>query len=192
MNTANFIKFMGLFLFVTTVVALRVYFTSDDNVEISAKANQTDNYIVKVINNNLSGLLENKGEVYYDTSIKYNVSPLLLVAITLHETDNCKSNLLKTTNNVAGINHVSGDNYKAIGRYNIYETVENSIDHLGYILKVFYIDAGKKTIDQIGKKYAPLNDYQNGKYGMSNSSWIPNVTKNYNRMEKELEVSKDK
>jgi hypothetical protein len=140
--------------------------------------------VIQAIDNNLGGLLNGKGAVFYDAGQQNNVNPMLMAAISVHETASGNSKVLRECNNVAGINWTS-NNEPHIGRYRVFSSIDDSIYNLAYLLNNYYIQQGRTTIDSIGRKFCPLDDIDNGKYGMSNESWIPNVTKIYQKILKE-------
>lgn len=156
---------------------------------------------IEVFNKYLKGgLLEDKGEIFYDAAIKQNVNPkvlnfpVLLTSISIHETRTeiegtwiaGTSDTLKKYNNIAGINWPIEDRTYHEDRYMIFNSINDSIYDLAERLKRYYIDEGKVTIKQIAKKYAPINDKDNGKNGVQNESWEPSVTKIYKNMLKDI------
>lgn len=150
--------------------------------------------VIKAINSELNGLLEGKGQVFYEAGKLENVNPMLLAAIAKHETrvkQNgawvCNSNVLREANNVAGINWNRTSIFERYGRYNKYPSIDKSIYDMAEKLKYFYINEGKTDISSIGAKWAPMNDYQQGMYGMDNSIWAKEVTEIYNKILKKSE-----
>jgi hypothetical protein len=152
--------------------------------------------IIDTINKYVAGgLLVNKGEVYYDAGMQNNISPVLLAAITIHETsDNDKngnwkpgnSKVLRECNNVAGINWTGEKDIPHKGRYRVFKDIDDSIHNLSYILKHYYINQGRTDIASIGEKFCPLDDKDDGKWGMENKLWIPTVTKLYEQINNEI------
>ena len=147
--------------------------------------------VVSAINKYLAGgLLANKGEVYYDAGKKNKVNSMLMASISWHETatESGKgawvpgtSKVLRELNNVAGINRRTGFPFK--GRYTWYKGgINESIYDMAVLLKTVYIDAGKGDIQSIGQVWAPLDDYENGKYGMENAGWAGSVLEKYSKI----------
>ena len=144
-----------------------------------------------IINKRLKGKLANKGHVYYKASRSQHpeVSTFLMVAITLRELgEGCNSIAIKTAYNVGGLSWSEKCGYpkdKVSGWYRDYTNrggVDGSIWDMAGILSTYYIKAGKTTIADIGKKYAPPSDVRNGMYGMNNDEWPESVTTYYNTM----------
>jgi hypothetical protein len=142
-----------------------------DNIRYNSKSAKAT---VKAIQKHLApdGVLYTKSELIYKVSTLYNVSPKLVTAIMIHETDNGRSKAIKTKNNVGGIMHVDG------GGLQSFDSVDVSIAELTRLLKRYYIDQGLTDIPSIGAKYCPVgaeNDPEN-----LNQYWIPKITKLYN------------
>lgn len=161
--------------------------------EVDRRTAEIDkNKIINAINKYLSGgLLENKGSVYYDAGLQKKVSPILMAAISIHETSaddkdgNWRpgnSKVLRTCSNVAGINWDGDKDIAHNGRYRVFKNIDESIYNLAYIIRHYYIDQGRNDISSIGAKYAPLDDYENGKYGMDNNCWVDRVTTLYEKI----------
>jgi hypothetical protein len=135
--------------------------------------------VIAAIDNKLGGILAGKGSVYYDAGKGRNVNPMLMAAISVHETANGTSKVLRECNNVAGINWTGSKGIPHKGRYRVFKSVDDSIYNLAYILDNHYIRSGRVSIEAIGLKFAPLDDKDNGKFGMDNNCWVPMVTKYY-------------
>jgi hypothetical protein len=153
------------------------------------------NTYISAINKFLCNNLNKKGNVYYKAanSQEPQVSPVLLVAISLQEVgQGCNSPLIKRTGNVCGMNWTNDSQYGRYGRYVDYSNkggVDASIWDMAHRISKYYIASGRCTISQIGAMYAPIDDRQNGMYGMNNNEWSANVTKYYNMI---LNEAKDK
>jgi hypothetical protein len=102
-----------------------------------------------------------------------------MAAICKQESTNGTSQMIRTLNNVAGISWDEDPKTPHEGRWRRFATVDDSIYHLAYILKNFYIDIGKTDIVSIGHKYCPLSDPLSGKNAALNVHWIPNVKQFY-------------
>jgi beta-N-acetylglucosaminidase len=135
--------------------------------------------VIAAIDNNLGGILKGKGKVFYDAGKSRHVNPMMMAAISIHETANGTSKVLKACNNVGGINWSGDKNIPHKGRYRVFKTVDDSIYNLAYILDNHYIRQQRTSIETIGAKFCPIDDPDNMKYGMDNSTWVPMVTKNY-------------
>lgn len=142
--------------------------------------------VITSINKYLNGLLKDKGEVYYTSGKSKHVNPMLMAAISIHETANGTSVVLKKYNNVAGINWTGDKTIKHQGRYTVFKDIDDSINNLAYILDNHYIRQNRISIEAIGAKFCPIDDPDNGKWGMENSTWIPNVTKIYTKILEEV------
>jgi hypothetical protein len=110
---------------------------------------------------------------------------MLMASIAMHETQG-NSKVLRECNNVGGINWDGDKKVKRKGRYRVYDNIDDGINHLAYVLSEYYIKKGRTSIEKIGAIYCPLNDPDNGKWGMDNAVWIPNVTKLYQSILKEI------
>lgn len=142
--------------------------------DIERKEQLKKDKIIKAINKNLTG---NLGEFFYLAGKEYDVNPMMLSAIAKWETANLTSDLAKNHHNFGGINWSERwiGKYKRYGRYVSYPDMQTGIYEFARLIKEIYIDDGHDSLDKIQKKYAPLNDKDNGKYGMDNNAWLPNV-----------------
>jgi flagellum-specific peptidoglycan hydrolase FlgJ len=100
------------------------------------------------INSHLKGVLQNTGHFFEEAGKKYDIDPALLAAISIHETGNGTSNAARFKFNVAGMMGKNG--------LKSYSSIEESIFDMARNLRQNYLDQGKKTIAQIGAKYAPI------------------------------------
>lgn len=117
----------------------------------------------KDIDKHLSGgVLEGKGKAFLDAQEKYGINALFLVAITAEESAVGKSRLAYSNNNVAGM--------RAKGGYIYFETPEQCVDRLGYSLRHYYVNRGRRTISDINKLYA------------TNTHWASKVSFHMNRL----------
>lgn len=93
----------------------------------------------------------------------HNVNGLLALATTTLETGYGRSNLAVNKNNLFGI-------AKSGGGYRSFESVEESFDYYGNLLRTHYIDKGLTSIQSIGARYCPgSNDWVNQVTGFYNS-----------------------
>jgi hypothetical protein len=109
--------------------------------------------VAETLDNNLGGLLKNKGAVFAEMGAKYNVDPRLIAAIAMEETGNGTSKLLATRNNIGGITGPGHDGKG--GDYMPYDTLDEGIEAAARLLRKRYLDQGLTTIDQIGAEWAP-------------------------------------
>jgi len=119
----------------------------------------------------LGGVLKNTGSVFEAAGKKYGIDPALLAAIAMHETGNGTSPAAKNKNNLGGMMKRDGS---GLMKFN---SIEEGIDKMASNLKRLYFDQGLTTIEQIQKKYAPINA-KNDPTGL-NKNWVPGVTKYY-------------
>lgn len=134
--------------------------------------------VINAIANNLGGVFVGKSRYIYAICKGYEVNPMLLTAIMRQETGNGTSQVVRNFNNPGGI-MLRGSTLKK------FATLENGIEAMARLLKDFYIDEGRITIESIGRKYCPVGA-KNDPNGLNNH-WIPNVTTNYNKILKEAE-----
>lgn len=118
-----------------------------------------------------AGALSGKGDAILAVSVKYNLDPVLVAAIILHETGNGTSNAVKLYNNPGGLMNPD-TNWMGLTRF---ETLDAGIDSMGRTLKRIIHKEGNKTIQQIGAVYAPVG-VANDPNGL-NQHWKGNVTK---------------
>ena len=137
--------------------------------------------IIDGIDKHLKGKLSNKGEVFFYAGNLYNVNPMLLAAISIHETGNGTSVAIKNKNNVGGI--MANAN---LGILKNFEDIDLSIVEMSRIMKTYYIDMGLKDIESIGGKYCP-EFVANDPTGI-NKHWVPSVSKYYKSILKDCEV----
>ncbi|RDU35906.1 conjugal transfer protein [Neobacillus piezotolerans] len=131
------------------------------------------------LNSRLGGILENTGEFFVEAGRKYEISPALLAAISIHETGNGTSNAARFKFNVAGM--MGKDGLKT------YPSVKESIFDMARNLRQNYLDKGKMTIAQIGAKYAPIgaaNDPTN-----LNNHWVKGVNKQFAALTSETDFA---
>ena len=125
--------------------------------------------VVKAIANNLKGVFCGKATYIYDTSKQYSVNPMLVTAISKHETGNGSSYAVTNFNNPGGLMGSKG--------LLKYDTLEYGIEAMIKNLKANYIDCGLTTIEDIQKKYCPIGASNDPT--KLNRFWLPMVTRNY-------------
>ena len=115
------------------------------------------------------GKLAGTGRTFVQISNVFKVNPALMAAIAMHETGNGTSNAIKTKNNCFGMMNSSG--------LRTYTTLTEGIRAGISNLSRNYIYQGRKTIDAIQKKYAPIGA-SNDSSGL-NKNWQDGVNKFY-------------
>jgi cell wall-associated NlpC family hydrolase len=118
----------------------------------------------KMLDNVFKGELYGMGETFLKHSNAYKVNPALMAAISIHETGNGSSSLCKNRNNFFGM---KGKTYSSRE-----EGIKAGISNLSRN----YIYIGKKSLEAIRNKYAPLSD------SSLNKHWIPGVSKYYQQI----------
>lgn len=108
----------------------------------------------------------------------YGLDWKLAIAISKHETAEYTSYAFTELNNVGGMMYWAGTS----SRLKQFNTIDEGIEAYVSNLKNNYIDIGLTSIEEIQKKYAPLNAY-NDPYNL-NSGWVSGVYKYYNFLEK--------
>lgn len=140
--------------------------------DILERENLRKETIIRVMDNNLKGLLKGKSQVIYEASTTNGYPPYLQCAIIIHETGNGTSKALKQKNNVGGI--FQGSHLKW------YESIDASIWDMAWRIKKYYVDEGRTTIESFGAKYCPVGA-KNDPTGI-NKYWVPSVNKYYIKM----------
>lgn len=107
---------------------------------------------------------------------KNQVDPILLISIAFHETGFGKSRAVREYNNPGGIM----DWENAMRTIRRFGTLGEGIDFMARNLYKNYISQGLTTIEQIGKKYAPVGA-DNDPFSQ-NQYWIPTISKLVNEM----------
>ena len=108
----------------------------------------------------------------------YGIDYKLAIAISKHETGNYTSYAFKTLNNVGGLMYWAGTN-SALKSFN---SLEEGIEAYVFNLRRNYYDIGLTSIEEIQKKYAPLNAYNDP--NNLNSGWVSGVYRYYNSLDK--------
>ena len=126
-----------------------------------------------VIDEHLDGRLRGKGRAYVSAGLLHNVNPFLLASISIHETGNGTSKILREKNNVAGLMK-NGITFRK------FESIDESIFWFASLLEKYYIAGGRNDLESIGAKFCPLGA-KNDPTGL-NKNWIPNIEAIYTRM----------
>lgn len=107
----------------------------------------------------------------YDKALEYGLNEdqaKITIAISKHETGSYTSSLFKNNNNIGGLYNSNDKCFYS------YDSIENGIDAYIRNLKKGYFDKGLNTIEDIQKKYAPINA-DNDPTGLNNN-WVAGVT----------------
>ena len=126
-----------------------------------------------IINKHLKGGLAGKGRTFVSAGLLHNVNPFLLASISIHETGNGTSKILREKNNVAGLMK-NGITFRS------YKSIDDSIFWFANLLEDYYIAGGRNDLESIGRKFCPVGA-KNDPTGL-NQHWIPNIEKIYERM----------
>lgn len=114
----------------------------------------------------LGGLAPYYG-AFMDAAVRNDIDPRLLMAIAMHETGRGSSNAFYKKRNAMGVSDANGPRS--------FKKVEDSIYLMARLLKKNYIDQGLTSVEQIGRKYAPIGA-ANDKRGL-NKHWAEGVTR---------------
>jgi len=154
--------------------------------------------VIKAINKHLDGgRLTRSGHLFYKAYEDHGVSAMLMASIAYFESrvyihNRWVAGLSKNTfriNNFNGMNRRTG--FKSSGRYTDYDSIEQAIDDMGYWLRYCYLDGNNakkkkcKSIYDIAEIYCPVDDPDNGKFGMQNEMWPEVVENKFNAIQKD-------
>ncbi|MCK26983.1 cell wall hydrolase, partial [Listeria monocytogenes] len=95
-----------------------------------------------------AGVLKDKGAAYIKYAKQYQIDPVLLAAISFHETGWGTSNMVKTKNNVGGMMSASGGM--------VFASLDEGIERMANTVHNRIFKDGKNTIEALGSVYAPL------------------------------------
>lgn len=118
----------------------------------------------------LGGKLAGTAKDFIAAGQKFDMNPLFLASIAMHETGNGTSKAIREKNNVAGMMGPNG--------LRTYATMQESIEAMASNLRRNYLNKGLTTITEIGNKYAPVGA-SNDPTGLNNH-WVSGVTKKLN------------
>ena len=121
-----------------------------------------------------SGKLTGKEDAFAAAATKHGLDPLLLMAISMHETGRGTSDMMQSKNNPGGLFDSKTDQYMS------FASPEAGIEAMAKNLKGNYIDQGLTTIAQIQQKYAPVGAANDPKG--QNKEWVAGVTGFYNQL----------
>ncbi|WP_462410724.1 glucosaminidase domain-containing protein [Neobacillus sp. Marseille-QA0830] len=131
------------------------------------------------LNSYLKGVLQNTGQYFAEAGEKYQISPALLAAISIHETGNGTSNAARFKYNVAGMMGKNG--------LKSYDSIQDSIFDMARNLRENYLDKGKTSIAQIGAKYAPIGAANDP--NQLNNHWVTGVQRYFDTITGKTELA---
>ena len=110
----------------------------------------------------------------FNSSVKYNLNPIYILAHCIHESDWCRSKICIGKNNLFGFGAYDSDPYNSAKTFKNYgECIDYVMNYikLNYLTKggLYYVDG---TLEGIGKYYA------------SDKSWAVKITSIYNEIVK--------
>ncbi|EQK26406.1 mannosyl-glycoendo-beta-N-acetylglucosaminidase family protein, partial [Clostridioides difficile P73] len=142
--------------------------TNNKNEKQNGPAQSTtskeDNDMINKLNKVFKNKLSNTGNIFVKYSNAYKVNAALMAAISIHETGNGSSSLCKNKNNFFGM--------KGMSFSSVDEGIKKGISNLSRN----YIYTGRKTLESIRDKYAPLYD------SPLNKDWVSGVGKFYKQI----------
>ncbi|MEQ6376549.1 glucosaminidase domain-containing protein [Bacillaceae bacterium S4-13-56] len=122
------------------------------------------------LNQLLDGKLSNKGRVFIEAGREYGIDPAFLVAVSIHETGNGKSEAILYKNNVGGM-------MKRTGGLMSFHSVDQSIYRLARVLRDIYVQNERDTPVEIQQLYAPINAANDP--NNLNKHWLTKVVENW-------------
>lgn len=145
---------------------------SGDNGNNNENNNQNidTNRVDSILNE--AGKLAGTRQVIFNIAGRYNIDPLLMIAICLHETGYGTSSAIMNYNNPSGQMSSSGLIH--------FETLEDGLEMTGRTLNNLINERGLHTIVDLGSVYCPVGA-ENDPYGL-NGYWVPSVTRIYNEL----------
>lgn len=134
------------------------------NGPAQSTTSKEDNDMINKLNKVFKNKLSNTGNIFVKYSNAYKVNAALMAAISIHETGNGSSSLCKNKNNFFGM--------KGMSFSSVDEGIKRGISNLSRN----YIHTGRKTLESIRDKYAPLYD------SPLNKDWVAGVGKFYKQI----------
>jgi len=123
---------------------------------------------------NNAGVFTDMEDTFIEVAEEYEFDPVLLSAISFHETGFGTSNLVVNYNNPGGLYNSNTDDF-----YH-FDSLAEGLDAMTSNLYENYYAEGLFTIEEIGAKYAPIgadNDPNN-----MNAHWVPTITQYVNKL----------
>lgn len=140
---------------------VNTYCTSDGELNLNAFHTKLD----------ASGKFSGSTSTFLEQSQRYNIDPVLMAAIALHETRHGTSNGVMVYNNPGGLMD-SATNWSSLIRF---DSLNDGLESMAKTLNRIIIKEGKSSLQEIGQVYAPIGA-ANDPLGL-NEHWVPNVTK---------------
>lgn len=120
------------------------------------------------LNTVLKGKLAGKGDLFLKAANKWKIDPILLTAISCHETGQGTSPRVYKQNNPGGL-MIGGKTFIT------YQNIETGIDNMAERIQKNYYAYGLKTAETIQPKYCPIGAANDPK-GI-NKHWLTGVKK---------------
>lgn len=95
-------------------------------------------------------LLNNKGQDFIRIARKYNVDPVVLMSIALHESARGTSDVAKLRHNVGGV-ALNKKGLKGVYRFKLYNRVEDCIDQMAETLSIHNNKSNIQTVKELAK-----------------------------------------
>lgn len=155
-----------------------VIMDTSDNNESNDSENNNENNSQNIDTNRVDSILSDAGKLagtrqtIFNIAGRYNIDPLLMIAICLHETGYGTSSAIINYNNPSGQMSSSGLIH--------FETLEDGLEMTGRTLNNLINERGLQTIPDLGSVYCPVGA-DNDPYGL-NGYWVPSVTRIYNEL----------
>src|SRR5215471_536583 len=106
------------------------------NMSPSTGGDTSGDDTAKLLNTHLGGVLAGRGADFVAAANKAGISPKLLAAISMFETGNGSSSMVRNKNNPAGIYD------SRAGAYRTFDSLKSGLDFTAHNLKVNYLDQG--------------------------------------------------
>lgn len=114
-----------------------------------------------------AGAFAGQREAFEKVAEKYKIDPVLMIAISIHETGWGKSQAVMVHNNPSG---------QMIGSEIIhFDTLEEGLDMTGKTINNLWNERGLNTLEKLGSAYAPIGA-ANDPTGL-NVNWVPTISK---------------
>ena len=114
-----------------------------------------------------AGAFKGQRPAFEKVAQKYNIDPVLMIAISIHETGWGKSQAVLQHNNPSG--------QMTSGGLIHFNTLAEGLDMTGQTINNLWNERGLNTIEKLGSAYAPIGA-SNDPTGLNNH-WVPTITK---------------
>lgn len=157
-------------LLLMVIISLVVLFATDDSETYNGICRTEGSVDMDAFTETLSqaGVFAGMEDTFIEVANKYEIDPVLLAAIAIHETGWGKSNLVVNKNNPGGLYNSSA------GTFYSFDTLEEGLDMMGKTLHKHVVLKSLNTVEKLGSVYAPVgaaNDPNN-----LNANWVTAVT----------------